>query len=834
MSKDKFYIIERRCKMKSLILTAIVLFAVLSMFSVSAIDISSCGTLNVLGATYNQVSDIVNSGTDCIVISAPNITYNGNGYSIDRESGKIGSAIATNQPNTAITNTIIRNHNIGLDLNLGAEYSTITNNYIGDTASFGIEFGSYQQLQVVSNSVIKNNIIRNTGNDGIQGDNDYDIENNLFEGIGGTGIDIRGNNRVINNTIINPGNHGIEIEGGNCLVYKNNVTVKTRYGLLIGGSCNATDNYVEDIFVLGSDNVVKQTYPFDVYFQFGSNNNNIIDSNVKLASVVWGTNNIFLNTSIEAESIFYGSLIRKWYVDAEVTLNSNPAANAIVSARNDLGNQFSVATDENGNIPRQSLVEYINNGDKVYQSNYTIAAVLADKTDSKDINLSENVFVQLNLKPNLSVSSCRTLDVPGIYNQVSDIITSADIDCIVITAENITYDCNGYSVTRPSLNLARQGIVSNSYNTTIKNCKVSNSQNGIDLEAGADNSKLYNNTLTKNNWGILVNSVDRVLIDGNNASDNKWYGIVVMGDSIGCLLEDPECVPYSYSSSYDTITNNIANNNMIGVLLDNVHHSIVDHLTVSYNNKVSYFYGLQVGSGSSNLTLSNIESHHNRAYGVYISGINIVLKDSSISNSSGTDLVASGRYGGGQNIVALNTTYSTESVWVGNEYYPATTFYRKWYFDALALSNGNPVNQANIIAWNNLGQEQFSELTDSNGRISTQNLIEYSMIGANKTYYSYVVNATKDSSRASKNINLTWNVFEVFDLLPQCNRADFNKDGEVNFQDIAIFSSNYGRKDCSASNDWCRGADLNRDGRVSSMDIAGFSSQYGTSTGPCI
>src|SRR3989344_1480059 len=40
--------------------------------------------------------------------------------------------------------------------------------------------------------------------------------------------------------------------------------------------------------------------------------------------------------------------------------------------------------------------------------------------------------------------------------------------------------------------------------------------------------------------------------------------------------------------------------------------------------------------------------------------------------------------------------------------------------------------------------------------------------------------------------------------------------------DISIISENYGRTDCSSSNNWCSGADMNKDGKVSIGDIVIF------------
>ena len=98
-----------------------------------------------------------------------------------------------------------------------------------------------------------------------------------------------------------------------------------------------------------------------------------------------------------------------------------------------------------------------------------------------------------------------------IYTQQADIVQTENADCIVISAQNITYDCNGYSITS---NYNVSGVHSNQFNTTIKNCNISmgKGSGGYGIELGnifygfADNSYIYNTTLNEQYICLLYTS----------------------------------------------------------------------------------------------------------------------------------------------------------------------------------------------------------------------------------------------------------------------------------------------------------------------------------------
>ncbi len=62
-------------------------------------------------------------------------------------------------------------------------------------------------------------------------------------------------------------------------------------------------------------------------------------------------------------------------------------------------------------------------------------------------------------------------------------------------------------------------------------------------------------------------------------------------------------------------------------------------------------------------------------------------------------------------------------------------------------------------------------------------------------------------------------------------KGDFNRDGNVNKIDLAIFASDFGRTDCHCTGD-CEG-DFKYDGDVGGSDLAVFAADYGRKDCPC-
>ena len=67
--------------------------------------------------------------------------------------------------------------------------------------------------------------------------------------------------------------------------------------------------------------------------------------------------------------------------------------------------------------------------------------------------------------------------------------------------------------------------------------------------------------------------------------------------------------------------------------------------------------------------------------------------------------------------------------------------------------------------------------------------------------------------------------------MPVNGYGDFNRDGNVNRIDLAIFASDFGRTDCHCTGD-CEG-DFYYDGDVDGSDLATFATDYGRKDCPC-
>jgi hypothetical protein len=92
------------------------------------------------------------------------------------------------------------------------------------------------------------------------------------------------------------------------------------------------------------------------------------------------------------------------------------------------------------------------------------------------------------------IEKCRTLDQPGSYKLVNNLKTGPDTNCLVITADFVTIDLAGFTITGGagnSFNVA--GIVArpssgNLMGIVVRNGSISNFANGVDL--GLANSSI--------------------------------------------------------------------------------------------------------------------------------------------------------------------------------------------------------------------------------------------------------------------------------------------------------------------------------------------------------
>ncbi len=201
----------------------------------------------------------------------------------------------------------------------------------------------------------------------------------------------------------------------------------------------------------------------------------------------------------------------------------------------------------------------------------------------------------------IDINSCQNLNTAGAtYNLVSDV--SSATTCFSITANSITLDCQGHTMTGSIVSYT-YGIYANGRsNLNIRNCVVRNWDYGVYVlnttSSNFTNNTAYNqsfsfvlsyspnNILASNyaynsNYGFFLQSSSSNSLSNNYANNSNWAGFILY-----------------YSSSNNTLTNNSAyNSSQHGFLLDNSPNNTLTNNS-AYNSSWSGFYIYQSPNNS--------------------------------------------------------------------------------------------------------------------------------------------------------------------------------------------------------------------------------------------
>ncbi len=273
------------------------------------------------------------------------------------------------------------------------------------------------------------------------------------------------------------------------------------------------------------------------------------------------------------------------------------------------------------------------------------------------------------------------------------------------------------------------GITSNQFNTTIKNCNIFNSNRtttysysmGIQL-TGSSNSSLYNNYVDSgSSAGIYVtNSHFNLLVNNFGSSVNNQ----------GLRLES------SYNNLLINNTGSSSSNGGIGITGSTSHSNTLINCTARGGNTG----GMYFTTSSHDNEIINLNASGSRAVRITGSSNNTIRDCLSISGTS-ADVYISNDAGG------INSSFVNCSYDLSKEIFEdaVNELTRKWYYMAYVNdSSGNPVENANITAYNSTGDLQFTALTNSTGHISRQEVIEYFNDAGTRSYYNnYTINANK-------------------------------------------------------------------------------------------
>lgn len=549
--------------------------------------VGNCRTLNVSGLTYSLTKNI-NYFSNCIIIGANNIVFDGKGYTVSGNFTENTNGITvTNRENIWIKNITVGNFGVGIsNANRPIKLSyinSIFNNgsgiHLQDTDSFGNIPNVLENVNSSFNSGFGIRFLRvsNTNLTNVF------LSDNVLNGIEASAnpsLFITPYYNLYNITIIGNDKNGLEfVQNINNTIIKN--------GLIV-------NNFDTDVYIKKSSNI------------------SFTNLNISSLKMNQSINNILLNVSILTEELISNSsLTRKWYYKAFASNATGNLSGVNVTAYNKSNSyQFNLITNTTGYTQMTEVIDYVNNGgNKTYYSPYTIYASHPNyNTISHERNITQltNIYNDTFTFGADVLTACQTIENSNaVYTLGSNISTTST--CFVINGKNVTLDGAGHTITGDGHN-GDHGVYANgTLNVSIKNLRVAQFDRAVYLDKGTNNSFVFNVTAFNNTYGVYIQRSNNNLVRENNVSNNTARGVVIL------------------NANDNKVENNIANGNpQYGLLVSTGSNNTLVNNTANYNQ-----YGIYLFLDSDNNTISNNTFNYNTDYGglFSLSDQNIIEKN---------------------------------------------------------------------------------------------------------------------------------------------------------------------------------------------------------------
>ncbi|VVB65954.1 Right handed beta helix region [Candidatus Gugararchaeum adminiculabundum] len=172
----------------------------------------------------------------------------------------------------------------------------------------------------------------------------------------------------------------------------------------------------------------------------------------------------------------------------------------------------------------------------------------------------------------LGVDACDEIVSQGIYTLTDDV--SASGDCFVVSADDVTLDCNYHNITGLDSEIGAGVNASGRLNLTVENCNISNFRVGVYFNS-TNSSQIINSTVWGNTFsGITLEGAASNSITNNTISyNNGYYGGISLYLVIGGAF------PYG-----NNITSNFIYNNSIGITSGNSGVTYGEENNISFND----------------------------------------------------------------------------------------------------------------------------------------------------------------------------------------------------------------------------------------------------------
>ena len=583
----------------------------------------------------------------------------------------------SNTHNSAF-NQINCQYDSGTCMMLASSTNNTVSNFYGNT--FG-DSQSVLELDASASNTIQNATATSTSGRGI-----FLFAsqfNSLLDSIGnssGVGICLsNGNNNLVNNSIGTSTNFGgiWSYNDVNSTIAYSNGTANASFGIEINSMGNNVTNSIgssnsfkglaiqEDAFYSTLRNSIGQSNSgFGIHL--GSDNNTIINS-TGLSISGQGMNinssaNTIANSSAQsnATSVYLDiSALRNLFIGN--TFTSTEGNSALVRATSSAsGNTFCLnnftntsrvyVNDTNGSNYYNCTYEGMNQGNiyaNVMNGSVDITGAVNSSIPGLYIGaagagypysnstsqgkLSGTVADYAPLTPRASAPSlqCGELGTAGAtYNMYANASING-ATCFNITAENVTLDCNGFSISGNNTPEAF-GVVSGQNYTAIKNCRITGFDSGI-VFISSSHGQIYNNTIdTSSHNALFFNSGSSAVLLYNNSDYNTV---------LGCNLSSNYSTGISvYISSHNAIINSTASSGGRGSAIEirGIQDDVfsLNNTIIGCNGTGINASGIDVEDHSRNSSVINSIGISTIAHGIYINNdeeYNVVMNSTGIS-----------------------------------------------------------------------------------------------------------------------------------------------------------------------------------------------------------
>ncbi|MBI5459079.1 right-handed parallel beta-helix repeat-containing protein, partial [Methanobacterium sp.] len=585
--------------------------------------------VNKTNLTVQSTGQVTVSGSSA---SSPVITVNSQGayssiigFKLTGATNSAGVLVA-GTINVSIANLTINNCQRGVQMTGTSTNITVDGATINAPTAQGIYIDG-----TLTNIIIDNTTITNTQNHGIQKTSTSNLD----------GI------TITNTTITQPQGHGIILEDyvyyGTYLknITINNVTITqaTQEGIHITmDDANSANTTI-------TNNTITHNNFHGIYLQTRGN--------------LTLTNNTITHNGYGAgDNIFYGLHINGAN-NNQITLTTD---NTIQENRNgiylqNVGQETNPITLQENIKNNAGYPIWITNGHYITITNTTFDDATTQSTTGYRIQRAITLDGTNN---NITITNTTINQTAqqGIY--LTGTNTNITIDNTTITntqnhgiQKTSTSNLDGITITNTTITQPQgHGIILEDYDyydTYLKNITINNvtitqaTQEGIHItmdDANSANTTITNNNLTgSTGTGVYANLRGNVLIEDNNISNNKGWGMHLLG----------------YNNPSTTINNNRVENNINGIYiqdisgtvfdvnvfnnggtvfqLENADNTTIENLTFN-NNIRAYNYAIYA-SNSDNLTLKNLNITNNSAQAIWLgTSINTIINNVNITNST--------------------------------------------------------------------------------------------------------------------------------------------------------------------------------------------------------